>query len=332
MDATLPPPPKSPAGFAPHRVAHSVRRTSSIDADWPDGREGPVRLTARARDLQTGDSGSSTILSVGAYEARIGADRRIAAIEGGPSQPDLAALVGERGGGHLRAAIAQSLPEVRAAGGPLLLILDDLSGVSLIAPWAWSRWNPNWEKEMARLKAQPDFAAHFNRENICSGLRVGSSGLDLSADGIETGPVRDPQDPDGWHDFPEATGPGLRRARRIDVTLDQIIHIDAHFQDSGTTPEGPRSALHEYQVRATADPVSMTLLSVDAEPRVLPFAECPAAAGNVARLVGRKLADLREVVPVELRGIVGCTHLNDALRALAEVPVLARALGAGKAQ
>jgi hypothetical protein len=31
-------------------------------------------------------------------------------------------------------------------------------------------------------------------------------------------------------------------------------------------------------------------------------------------------------VLLELKGAVGCTHLNDALRALAEVPVLARAL------
>ena len=33
--------------------------------------------------------------------------------------------------------------------------------------------------------------------------------------------------------------------------------------------------------------------------------------------------ELREKVFAELRGTVGCTHLSDALRALAEVPALA---------
>jgi hypothetical protein len=34
------------------------------------------------------------------------------------------------------------------------------------------------------------------------------------------------------------------------------------------------------------------------------------------------LADLRQLVLERLRGTAGCTHLNDALRALAEVPHL----------
>jgi len=50
------------------------------------------------------------------------------------------------------------------------------------------------------------------------------------------------------------------------------------------------------------------------------------AATNVHRMVGTLLTDLRAAVLQELKGIAGCTHLNDALRALAEVPALARAL------
>jgi hypothetical protein len=41
-------------------------------------------------------------------------------------------------------------------------------------------------------------------------------------------------------------------------------------------------------------------------------------------MVGKTLAQLREAVLDELRGVAGCTHLNDALRALADVPVLLR--------
>jgi hypothetical protein len=66
----------------------------------------------------------------------------------------------------------------------------------------------------------------------------------------------------------------------------------------------------------------MTLVALEADPRVLPYRECPTAAGNVQRLIGAPLAVLREQVLVDLRGTAGCTHLNDALRALAEVPAL----------
>ena len=177
---------------------------------------------------------------------------------------------------------------------------------------------------MKAHKADPKFAAAFNRENICSGLRTGSSGLGMGAEGTDAGVLRDPADPEGWHEFPATPGTAMRRARRIDIWRDTLIHIDAHFQDSATTPSGPRAALHEYRIRATADPVSLELLSLEAEPRVLPFSECPAAAANARRMVGKTLAELREAVLVELRGVAGCTHLNDALRALADVPVLLR--------
>jgi hypothetical protein len=38
------------------------------------------------------------------------------------------------------------------------------------------------------------------------------------------------------------------------------------------------------------------------------------------------LSELREVVLERFKGTAGCTHLNDAMRALAEVPVLIRPL------
>jgi hypothetical protein len=72
----------------------------------------------------------------------------------------------------------------------------------------------------------------------------------------------------------------------------------------------------------------LQLLSVEAEPRVLPFVECPGAAMNASRLLGTPLPELRDRVLAELKGTAGCTHLNDALRALAEVPVLVKHLRA----
>jgi hypothetical protein len=45
-------------------------------------------------------------------------------------------------------------------------------------------------------------------------------------------------------------------------------------------------------------------------------------------MIGTPLRELRQEVLERLRGTLGCTHLNDVLRALAEVPqMLAKALG-----
>lgn len=57
----LPPPPKAPVGFAPRCAPGSARRTSSIDVDWPDGREGPMHMVGRARDILTLADGADMI-------------------------------------------------------------------------------------------------------------------------------------------------------------------------------------------------------------------------------------------------------------------------------
>jgi hypothetical protein len=65
---------------------------------------------------------------------------------------------------------------------------------------------------------------------------------------------------------------------------------------------------------------------VTAVPRVLPWAECPGAAPNASWMAGTDLRAMRREVLQRLRNADCCTHLNDGLRALAEVPVLATAL------
>ncbi len=115
----------------------------------------------------------------------------------------------------------------------------------------------------------------------------------------------------------------MRRARRIDVWRDvEGIHIDAAFQDSASTPTGDRAVLHEYQLAASVDPVTLNLTALEALPRVLPFPECTAAPDHMHKLLQTPVGRLRERVLDSLPGTAGCTHLNDALRAMAEVPVL----------
>jgi hypothetical protein len=334
MSETLPPAaPHDSAGPSPMRRPDSIRRTSSIDTQWPNGRAGGLHMVGRARDAVTPPGGGAPIVCAeDEFRAELQWDRTIVAIEATPNRPAIGQLVGSRGGGHLRKALDQVFPEERLGATPLHLILDDLSGASLVAGWAWSRWTTEWQRSIAAAQGQARPQGR-KMEGICSGFRPGSSALNpngTSSPGQSFTPVvdlRNPDDPEGWHGFTDQQGVvGMRRARRIDVWVDGLIHIDSAFQDSATDPAGGRVAVHEYRLTATADPVSLELLSVEADPRVLPYRECPTAAGNASRLVGSRLPELREKVLVELRGTLGCTHLNDALRALAEVPNLVKLL------
>jgi hypothetical protein len=327
----LDPAPRNPALAPPPRRPGSVRRTSTILMSWPGGLGSSLRLDGRCRDLLTPRVGVPTVLGEAGLEAFASLDRTIEQVASTPEVPALAGLVGVRGGGNLRAALDRVVPEQRAGATPLHLLLDDLAGTTLIAGFVWFRWRD----------AVPEVAERFGRmpprsmQGICSGFRPGSSAL--SPDGMLSGisqnvavvpPLADPRDPDGWHELDPHPPIAMRRARRIDTWLDgDRIEVDAMFRDSAWDPDGTEIAVHEYAVLATADRATGRLVSVIAEPRVLPFAECPGAAPNAAWLVGVEVRELRTEVLARLRSTDCCTHLNDALRSLAEVPALAGALG-----
>jgi hypothetical protein len=286
----------------------------------------PMLMQGHARDLYTPPDGSTPcVRAEDRFSILATARREILEISTTPAR-NVAELVGLRGGGHLRAALARVLADEKKTGTPLYLLLDDFSGASLVAGWAWSRWTDAWMRQ-ARLQGANTAGRNGQMEGICAGFRPGSSALtsEGTADGMiqssaRVEPLARADDPIGWHELPIQQGVGMRRARRVDVWLDDVIHIDAGFQDSGTSPQGGREAIHEYHVTATADPTSFELLSVKADPRVLPYRECPAASLNVSAMVGTPLGQMRQDVLDLLPGTLGCTHLNDVLRALAEVP------------
>jgi len=328
----LPPAPQNPAGPAPARRPGSVRRTSTIDMTWPEGRGTWLQLVCRARDIFTPPAGGApVVLAEDTARVRMAMDRTILALECDPPRPGIEKLVGSRGGGHLRHALQHVLPEEKAKGSPLYLLLDDLSGASLISTWAWSRWKDDW----LNPPSGPPEAPRRPMEGICTGFRPGSSALRRDSTSSPrhnctvVPPLARPDDPAGWHEVADLQGVSMRRARRIDVWVDDLIRVDSHFQDSASVPEGgARTAVHEYLLTASADPARGTLLSVAADPRTLPYRECSTAAGNVGRLLGAPVRDLRQIVLVELAKTAGCTHLNDALRALAEAPILAEEIKA----
>ncbi|MDD2858245.1 MAG: DUF2889 domain-containing protein, partial [Candidatus Nanopelagicales bacterium] len=166
-------------------------------------------------------------------------------------------------------------------------------------------------------------------EGICAGFQPGSTalnpdGTNLSmGDTVPVAPIDSPDDAWAWHELTDPEGPSHRRSRRMDLWIDSgVLHIEAFFQDSYTSPSGQRFGIHEYEVSATADPVTGEVLTISADPRILPHYECPLATVSVGRMVGQPLRGFRTTVNEQLPGIDGCTHMNDTLRALAEVPVL----------
>jgi hypothetical protein len=314
------------AGPSPLRRPGSVRRTTSIDVHWPDGFEQASIMEGTARDILTPSKGGAPItVGEGHYTIKASPLREILEIALSPDHANAQEMLGVRGGGASRIALGRIMGSIE--GSPLYQIMDDFAGASLVSGWVQTVWRVDWlERRRENLSDQ----MRHKMTNICTGFAEGGSSL--TADGspdssgqskTEVGPLVNPNDLQGWHHLPQQEGPSFRRARRIDLWKeDGLIRCDVGFQDSGPSPQGTRMAVHEYQVSATVDPMDMTVTSLEATPRILPYRECPGAAANIHKLIGHLVTDFRQDVLNVLPGILGCTHLNDVLRALADVPVL----------
>jgi len=318
-----------PRGGTPDRRAGSVRRTATTDMVWPDGYAGGLVLEGRARDLYTPAVGEPVVLDAAVTRVAIGDARTITAIAAVPTRDGIEGLVGAQGGTYLRGAIDDVLPGEREAATALHLLLDDVAGCSLIAGFVWSRFDPDFRE---RMRANtPNFGTRKGRV-ICSGLRPGGFAQVTRLDPAYEGPMcavmpvvpLATDDPWAWHELPEPAEVCMRRHRRLDVRRDgDHLVVDEQFRDSVWEPDGSEIVLHEYEVAARIDAATGTLAAVTASPRVLPFPECPSAAPNAARLVGTPVRAFRTDVQQSLTELDCCTHLNDMLRCLAEVPVLA---------
>jgi len=297
---------------------------------WPDGPGTELRLDGYVRDLLTpAEAGAvPAVLDSAQFAAGIEpAGRTLEWIETTPTRPEAESLIGRRGGGNFRGALESAMGVDAAAGTGLYLLLDDIAGATLIAGFAYSRWFPRRQVgTIVKPPARP-------MTGVCTGFMPGSGAL--MPDGSpnwdrNTAPVPEldaGDDPWGWHEIPRIDAMSMRRARRIDVRIESgRVFIDSMFQDTSTVPGGGRVAVHEYHLTGEAD-LQGTVKRLWAEARVLPYRECPLASRSVDALVGIPLRDLRTEVLRRLPGVQGCTHLNDAVRALAEVPALVEALG-----
>ena len=130
-------------------------------------------------------------------------------------------------------------------------------------------------------------------------LSTGASSLagdgtlsDLPQNVAPVGPLADLGDPLSWHPLHDPPPVAMRRARRIDAWQDGTSWWST---PCSATAAGIRTAPRWWCTNTGCSPrptgSTGTLVSIDAQPRVLPYVECPLAAPNAQWLVGTPLRD-----------------------------------------
>jgi hypothetical protein len=331
----------APTSGTPERAPGSVRRTETTDMLRPDGLLGPLVLTGRARDLATGLDGAGTVLATSACTARIDfiGGRTLTEISTIPDRPALQALLGGRVSSGFRSAVAAADPRLSAEDGLLNLLLDDFPVTTLVSGHAIGAGLADPGRTALSLslagatgQARAD-RPRFHRD-LCAGFADGGTIMnEVDATGrppVVTGPPAPPLatgDHLGWHETGRLPPHAMRRSRRMDVTPGPLASIDVLYRDSHADKDGTETIVHEYTVSATVDTSDGVLVSCSATPRVLPWVECPAAALSASRLVGLPVSGLRRHVRDTFLGTSTCTHLNDTLRSLEDIPALLRLAG-----
>jgi hypothetical protein len=314
---------QNPAHSTFGRRPGSLRRTTHVDMD---SERGVLRMDSAARDLFTATDGTTAVLGEAAVRAVVGRkEQRLEEIETVPGDPRATGLIGTPVRSGFRAAVDRLLPEQRAGQTLLHLLLEELPVATLISGYA----------SLYRQPAVASRNAPVLPADICAGWH--HDGLMMRAINetgqipVPVGPATtalDADDADGWHDMVPLERGAMRRRRMVDVTWGDPVVVGAMFRDTHVEPDGAETVLHEYRVEATVDPARAEILTCVAEPRVLPWPECPAAAASAERLVGVRPSEVRSVVREDFRGITTCTHLNDLLRSLGDVESLMQALRA----
>ena len=340
----------APTAGTPPRPPGSLRRTSTIDMLRPDGLFGPLVLAGRARDLLTDPDGAATAVGVSACTGRVDfmAGRLLTEVTSEPDRPGLQALLGQRVSSGFRAALQAADPGLAADNSLLNLLLDDFPVATLVsghAIGAGMTGNGRTVLSLAEATRQPraegpppGFAPASARpafiRNLCAGFADGGTimnGVDTNGrPPVVTGPEAPELTTDdelGWHELAPLPPGAMRRSRRLDLQPGPLASIDVLFRDSHVDDEGLETIVHEYTISATLDTAAGVLVSCAATPRVLPWVECPAAALSAGRLAGAPVAGLRQHVRDTFLGTSTCTHLNDTLRSLEDLPALLQLAG-----
>jgi hypothetical protein len=267
-----------------------------------------------------------------------------------PAQDRLRALVGRRASSGFRRAVDELLPGEADLGTVRYQLLDDMPTALLVSGYALlagfhAAGGAHGGGELLRGRALP-----LQQVDMCSGWVSDGVMVSGMAEGIPPyfeGPaVPDIAGPgtgdvDGWHAYGLLPPGGMRRRRRIDAWLDTdtdgtpVARVESFFRDSylpwdsDAAPDSPgrgdaERVIHEYSVQAVVATGTESFRSCAATYGALPWPECPGATASAGRLAGTPVAGLRRRVREEFLGVGTCTHLNDTLRALADVgPLIA---------
>jgi hypothetical protein len=305
-----------------------------MDMVRPDGLLGPLVLAGRARDMATGPGGVAAVLAASECSARIDftGGRVLTEISTTPGRPALQALLGRPVSSGFRSAVTAADPRLSAEDGLLNLLLDDFPVATLVSGHAIGAGLARQGRtvlSLAEATGQPRAERPRFPRDLCAGFADGGTIMnEVDATGrppVVTGPPAPPLatgDHLGWHETGRLPPHAMRRTRRMDVTPGPLASIDVLYRDSHVDEDGTETIVHEYTVSATVDTSCGVLVSCAATPRVLPWVECPAAALSASRLAGLPVSGLRRHVRDTFLGTSTCTHLNDTLRSLEDIPAL----------
>ena len=184
------------------------------------------------------------------------------------------------------------------AATPLYVLLDDLPVAVVISGYARL-----YSGEIAPTRAD----AGQLRADVCAGWRSdGTMMVSIRSHGrmpVPVGPAANrlepATDPWAWHEIGPLGPGGMRRRRLVEVSDGNPGRVYAMFRDTHVDAGGTETVLHEYAVTADLDPATLVLSGCRAQPRVLPWVECPEAAPSATRLDGRTVTELRRLVTRE---------------------------------
>ena len=307
----------------PRRRPGSVRRTTALDFLWGEDLLGPCTLSATGRDLLTRSDGTTVLGSATIRATLTPPAAVVTALELDAAHLDAGALLGLSVSTGFRRGLQRAVPADRRAGLHYRL-LHDLPGATMVS------------------QSVPIHAGHKLFEprelmvlaDVCQGWRSGAhqmnevrAGRAPQPYGPEPGDLDDGTDPLAWHAVELPPGDTFRRGRRIDVwRAGDELRIDLHYRDVYRPATRPAMVIHEYSVRGRAEAESLQIREMTTEAHALPWSDCNSVVTSTDGLVGVRLGECDTTVRTRLAGTAGCTHLNDSLRELDEVPALAAAL------
>ena len=286
-----------------------------------------MQQRGRGRDLHTAADGATTV--VAESDLRLVIDYTqgmlVRELAVAPGVPGAESFVGARAGGGFR-KVLDTQTEAERGSLPYLL-LDDVPGATLVSGMAMTVASDAGDADIKAWRERVNSAPRLQMADVCAGWKTDGTLLQYVVDGRppvlrgpDAPPILDAADPDGWIALDPLPAYATRRIRRLDVWRDDdVARVDVFFRDTCTDRDADEFVVHEYTAQAAVDIDTMMIVECAAQPRVLPWLDCPEAIASAGRLVGWSVDDVRPESRTALVGPSTCTHLNDVLRGLEDV-------------